>query len=135
MQPRLALAMLAILATAVIAATAAVGALAPHRKGGGRFILSGHVSDLYPGARRPLVIVVRNLGRRPLRVHSIKTEVRNATAACRASNVHVSEFRGTIRVAGFKSRRVIVRISMRRDTSSACRRATFPLTFRGWATR
>lgn len=84
-------------AVAVAVAAAALAGVAMssslhsgQREARGGFTLRGHVGGLYPGARRRLVVVVRNRGRRALRIRSITTLVRPAvpaaareTCACR----------------------------------------------------
>jgi hypothetical protein len=120
-------------ALTVAAALGAVGSGRGRVTGG--FTLAGHVSGLYPGARRRLLIVVRNRERRPLRVGSVTTRVRDASAACSGRNLHVSRFRGRLRLAGRGSRRIAVRVWMRPESPAAWQGAVFPLVFRGWATR
>lgn len=124
---------LAACALAVTAAVAVGSVGHGHRRAAGRFTLHGHVSGLYPGVRRRLRIVVHNPGRRPLTVRSITTHVRNASAACKARNLHVSAYRGRLRVRAHRSRRVSVRLWMRPDSPTACQGRVFRLAFHGRA--
>jgi hypothetical protein len=127
-----------LLATALIAgalalttavATGAVGH--GHRKSPGRFTLQGHVRRLYPGIHKKLKIVVHNPGRRVLTVRSITTHVRAASAACKARNLHISVFRGRLRVRAHRSRRVKVKIWLRPNSPAACAGGVFRLAFHG----
>jgi hypothetical protein len=122
------------LAVCVLALTTAVAAASirhHQRATTGRFILRGHVRRLYPGVHRKLEIVVRNPGRRALTVRSITTHVSAVGAACKARNLHVSTFRGHVRVRALRSRRVSVRIWMRADSPTACQGGVFRLAFQG----
>lgn len=126
---------LLLAAGALFGTAAALGALgASHRRNAAGFKLSGHVTGLYPGQRRRLVIVVRNRGSQALRVRRVTTRVRDASRACKAKNLRVAAFHGTLRVAGHRSRRIVVRASMRADSPTACQGAVFHLAFHGRAT-
>ncbi len=131
---RLGLAIAAAVVAALIVAAAVSALDSRQRRVAGGFTLAGHVSGLYPGARRRLVIVVRNRGRRALRVRSVTTRVRDASAACSGRNLHVSRFHGRLRLAGRASRRIAVRVWMLPESPAACQEAVFPLVFRGRAT-
>jgi hypothetical protein len=102
-----------------------------HRGSAGRFTMHGHVKGLYPGVRKKLRIVVHNPGPRALTVRSITTRVSDASAGCGARSLHVSAFRGHLRVRAHKSRRVAVKLSMRSDSPAACQGGVFRLTFHG----
>jgi hypothetical protein len=124
-------------AAAALTAVAAIGAVGagPARATKGGFTLSGHIRGLLPGIPRHLVITAHNRGRRPLLVRSITVRVRAAGPHCGAKNLHVSRFQGRMRLRGHASRRIAVRVSMLRDSPSACQGAVFPLAFKGRATR
>jgi hypothetical protein len=122
-----------LLALALTAATAIGSTGVGRAKGGKGFSLSGHVTGLFPGQRKRLVIVVRNRGSRALRIRVVTTRVRDASAACRASNLRVASFHGSLRVAGHRSGTIAVRASMRVDSPSACQGAVFRLAFHGQA--
>jgi hypothetical protein len=98
------------------------------------FALRGHVGGLYPGARKKLTIVVHNGTARPLRVRSIRTRVRDASRKCRARNVRVAPYRGSLRLRPHQWRRVTVRVRMLRSAPSTCQKKTFRLEFHGTAT-
>jgi len=99
------------------------------------FTLDGQIKGLYPGVHKRLKIVVHNRGSRRLTVRSITTRVRGGSAACRARNLRVSRYRGRLRIRAYTSRRVRVRIWMRRSTPTACQGHVFRLTFRGRGTQ
>lgn len=135
MRRRRALVATTILVVLALGAAAAVGALGRHpRKATRGFRLTGHVSGLYPGVHKRLVIVVRNRGRKAIRVRSITTRVRNAKGGCSGRNVHVSRWRGRLRVRGRSSRRVKVGVWLLPDSPNVCQGALFRLVFRGRAT-
>jgi len=122
--------------SALFGTAAALGGLgANHHHAAAGFKLSGHVTGLYPGQRKQLVILVHNRGQRPIRVRVITTDVRDASAACKARNLWVATFHGSLRVRGQRSRSVVVSARMRVDSPSACQGAVFRLAFHGRATR
>jgi hypothetical protein len=131
----------AIAVAASAAATVLTGAAAQglsgskHRRISSTFTLHGHVGGLYPGARTRLLIAVNNRGRRPLRVRSITTRVRDAKPGCSAKNLQVDPYRGRLRVGAGRRRNVSVSVRMLPTTPVACQGALFPLAFRGRATR
>jgi hypothetical protein len=129
-------------AAALVAAVAALtGASAlgssesNHHRISSTFTLRGHVDGLYPGARVRLLIAVHNRGRRPLRVRSITTRVRDAKPGCSAKNLQIGRYRGRLRVEARHWRNVSVSVRMLPTTPVACQGALFPLAFRGRATR
>jgi hypothetical protein len=123
-----------LLAIALTAATAIGSTGVGRAKRGKAFSLSGHVTGLLPGQRKLLVITVRNQGRRALRVRVVTTRVLDAGTACRARNLRVAAFHGSLRVAAHRSRTIAVRASMRADSPTACQGAVFRLAFHGRAT-
>ena len=126
---------LLLAAGALFGTAAAFGALgANHRRNAAGFKLSGHVTGLYPGQRKRLVIFVRNRGSRALRVRVVTTRVRDASRACKARNLRITAFHGSLRVAGHGWRRIYVRATMRADSPTACQGALFRLAFHGRAT-
>jgi hypothetical protein len=126
------LAAFVLVLAAVMVAAAALGASGKHGRSG--FTIKGRIGGLYPGVHRRLVIVLRNRGRRPIVVRSVTTRVRRARPGCPGRYVHVSRFRGRVRVRGRASRRIRVRIWLVPGTPSACQGAVFRLAFRGRAT-
>jgi hypothetical protein len=127
---------LVLAAVTVLTGASALGSLGPEHKSTKRsFTLGGHVRGLYPGAQRELSIVVHNLTGRPLRVRSIRTRVHDARRTCRARNVRVARYRGTLRLRPHQWRRVSVGVRMLRSAPSTCQRAVFRLEFHGTATR
>ena len=96
--------------------------------------ISGHVVGLYPGGVKTFRVKVRNTGRRPLTVRSIKALVKNPSASCSAANIEISSYRGQLRLAPRTQRWVRLRIAMRPDAANACQRATFPLLYKARVT-
>ena len=127
---------LVVAAATVLTGASALGSLGPEHKSTKKsFTLRGHVRGLYPGARRKLSIVAHNLTGRPLRVRSISTRVHDARRTCRARNVRVGRYHGTLRLRTHQWRRVSVRVRMLRSAPSSCQKAVFRLEFHGTATR
>jgi hypothetical protein len=118
-----------VVALTTAVATGSVGL--SHQGNAGRFSLHGRVSGLYPGVHRRLRIVVHNPGSRSLTVRSITTKVTGASAGCSAQSLHVSAFRGRLRVRAHRSRRVAVTLRMRSDSPAACEGGAFQLAFQG----
>ena len=125
--------LLGVLAIVLTAATA-IGSTSGPAKGGRGFALSGHVTNLLPGQRKRLVIVVGNRQCRALRVREITTHVRDASAACTGRNLRIASFHGSLRIRAHDTRRITVRATMRADSPSACQGAVFRLAFHGRAT-
>ena len=126
--------LVALVAIALTTASAIGSTGLGRAKKGTGFSLSGHVTNLLPGQRKHLVIVVRNRGSRALLVRVVTTQVRDASRACKARNLRVAAFHGALRVAGHRSPKIAVRVSMRADTPCACQGAVFRLAFHGRAT-
>jgi len=122
-------------ATAITGAAAQGSSASNHRTISSTFTLRGHVGGLYPGARTRLLLAVHNPGRRPLRVRSITTRVRDAKPGCSGVNLQVDPYRGRLRVGAGRWRNVSVSVRMLPTTPLACQGARFPLAFRGRATR
>jgi hypothetical protein len=91
------------------------------------FKLSGSVQGLYPGGRGTLAVAVRSPYRRKLRVVSLRVNVRDASRACRASNLSVKPFRGVVIVRPRGVRVVRLPVRMAKSAGDACRGARFPL--------
>ena len=58
--------------------------------------ISGHVVGLYPGGVKPFPVKVRNTGRKPLTLRSIRALVENPSASCSAANIKISSYRGQL---------------------------------------
>lgn len=126
----------------VAGVAAAAGALAlvaaampTASRGGERFAISGSVAQLYPGARIPLTLRVRNPNDRRIRVTSLTVEVEDASQTCNASNLHVSRYRWPFRVRSGDTRTIELWATLSDAAPRACRGARFPLTYSGQAVR
>jgi hypothetical protein len=131
-----------LLAGALVAALALALAVAHSRADdsvltssrGGAFTIRGHVLGLYPGGKTRLTLTIRNRNAFAIKVRSIRVKVANASG-CSRSNVVVRRFRGSLRVAAGKTRRLRLPISMRRAAPDACMGARFPLRYTGKAVK
>jgi hypothetical protein len=99
------------------------------------FTLSGSVTGLYPGATRDLTVRITNPGNVALRVTSVRVTVRDASAACRASNLVAWSYSGRAYVARHGTASVTVPVRMVPTALDACQNATFPLVFHAEAVK
>jgi hypothetical protein len=130
--PLLAVALVAALALAAAYSRADDSVLTSSRKGS--FTIKGHVLGLYPGRTATLRLTIRNKNRFAIRVKSIRVRVGNAPA-CPRSNLVVKSFRGSLRVAAKRKRRIALPISMRRTAPDGCMGARLPLRYTGKAVK
>jgi hypothetical protein len=91
--------------------------------------VTGGLRYLYPGARRPLPLVIRNNRGFRIRVVSLTVRVRNARRGCGRSYLKVGHFRRKLVVAPHGFRTVSLPVTMLRSAPDACKRAVFPLRF------
>jgi hypothetical protein len=124
----------------VVALVATLTAGAATRASGNRrhafrpgLVLRGHVAALLPGQRARMTIQVKNRLRRAVHLRSIRTTVRAPGRGCAAGNLVVRPYRGKVRIGARRSRSVVVAVSMRRDSPSACQGTVFRLTFQARA--
>jgi hypothetical protein len=97
-------------------------------------IKSERVLDLYPGAQRKLILILRNRDRRHgvavrrIRVRDIATTKRGCAPSRR--NLRIRQFRGPVtRIPPRGTRRVVVRLTMPYTVANACQRAVFKLRY------
>jgi hypothetical protein len=91
--------------------------------------LRGRIGGLYPGRRVVLSIRIRNTGSVAVTLTRIRTRVRDASAACGASNLRVRRFQGHRWIPARGLARVRVQVRMSPDAADACQGVRFPLTF------
>jgi hypothetical protein len=97
------------------------------------FVVRAAATGLYPGASRPLVVLVENPNRRPIRLVSLDVQVRDASPACGRENVIRPGYHGRFVVSARSRRLMTLRIGMRRTAPDACQGATFQLVLTGRA--
>jgi hypothetical protein len=95
------------------------------------FRLRGHVTGMYPGRHRRLVVQISNPQRRAIVVTSITATVGRAVIGCKGSNIRVRRFVGAKRVPARGRARVRLRVRMLRTAPDACEGARFPVVFSG----
>jgi hypothetical protein len=105
----------------------------PVRRAG--LVVRGSVDGLYPGARRRLVVVVRNRLPMRLRIVGLRVRVGDAGRACRARNLHIGLLRTHASVAARGVVKVRLRATLRRSAPDSCQGARFPLRFQVTAVR
>lgn len=104
--------------------------------GHGSFSIVGAVTDLYPGAQKPLTLTVANSENQDLKVTSINVTVGNSNqAGCLASNVVASSFSGAFVVVKHTSVTRQLPIRMIASPAASCQGATFPLQYDGTAVK
>jgi hypothetical protein len=92
--------------------------------------VTGGVRWLYPGARRPLPIVIRNNRGFRIRVMSLTVRVGNAKRGCGHRYIKIGRYRKRLVVAPHGFRTTQLPMTMLRSAPDACKRAVFPLRFR-----
>jgi hypothetical protein len=97
-------------------------------------IASKHVTGLYPGAKKDLILIVRNPNRnrsitiRRLRVRDVATTRRGCAPSVR--NLQIRQYRGpAIHIPAGGARDVRVILTMPNTVADACQRATFRLRY------
>jgi hypothetical protein len=101
----------------------------------GAFTVKGQVSGLYPGRVTKLPLKLVNRNGFAIKVTSVAVKVGSASAACTYANVSVTKFAGALKVGPNSSRRLSLRITMRRSAPDGCQGAKFPLFYRGTAVK
>jgi hypothetical protein len=91
--------------------------------------VTGGLRYLYPGARRPLPLVIRNNRGFRIRVVSLTVRVRNARRGCGRNYLKVGRLRRKLVVAPHGFRTLSLPVTMLRSAPDACKRAVFPLRF------
>jgi hypothetical protein len=131
-----------LLATAAVGAALAltVAAVAMPRAASERsrvkpFTVSGTVTGLYPGAERPLRLVVSNPHPFAIRVTALWVDVGDASRRCRGYNLSVSRLRSPVTISARGLRRVVLRTALLGWAPAACRGASFRLSYGGRAVR
>jgi hypothetical protein len=110
--------------------TAAKPAQASHA-GASDVRVSGHVSGLFPGARKGLRLEVRNGSRRWAVVRAIRADVAAGATGCPPRYLStVAKDLAYPRIRPHKTRRIGVRVRMWPAAPDACQGVKFPLRFR-----
>ncbi|MGZ8572154.1 MAG: hypothetical protein ACXWW5_08015 [Actinomycetota bacterium] len=99
------------------------------------FRVTGTVKGLYPGERLVLRTKVKNPFGFAIVVERVRAKVTSPVAACPRSAVKIEAWRGSRIVKAHGTRRVALRITMRRTAPDACQGVRFALSYTGKATR
>jgi hypothetical protein len=91
--------------------------------------VSGLLRYLYPGARRPLPLVIRNNRGFRIRVVSLTVRVRNAKRGCGRRYLRIGRYRWRLIVPPHGFRTTALPVTILRSAPDACKRAVFPLRF------
>jgi len=100
----------------------------------GPFYIVGSVDGLFPGANRPLTLLIINPYPRSITVVSLTTTVGSVSRRCPAANLSVSPFSGQLFVAAHRTATLTVRATMPHSTGDACQGAVFLLAYQATAT-
>jgi hypothetical protein len=97
------------------------------------------VQGLYPGAVKSLTVTVTNPQAFRIKVAALKTTVAAATGrvGCAGSpqNLAVAVPKGTVKLAGKKTHRYVIKVTMPKTVANACQGAKFKITIKVRATR
>ena len=99
------------------------------------FRVRGHVTGLYPGARKQMRVTIRNPFPYAIEVTLVKAYADDPVPGCSGSMVRVRRYRQAVRIDAGRLAVLRVRIRMRRATPDACQGVRFPLTFHARAVR
>jgi hypothetical protein len=100
-----------------------------------KFVVTGTVAGLYPGAQRPLILTVSNPNNFDIKITSLTVNVGNAAPGCNAANLQVSEFSGSVIVPKDGTTTTTLQATMARGAGDSCQGATFPLSYGGTAVK
>jgi hypothetical protein len=135
MRPLLAAAVSLAVVLGLAAVVPAARQRGPTRRGPA-LVLRGSVAGLYPGARLPLRVRIRNRQPFAVRVLAVRARVSGrGRRGCARSNVAVSPRPLRLRVPARRARTALLRVTMRRGAPDACKGAVFRLAFSARGTR
>jgi hypothetical protein len=106
---------------------------APPEKGS--FRIAGSAHGLYPGFTGFLVLTVTSPEHFPIKVTSLNVAVADASPLCKASNIHVSPFAGSLVVPANGSASTQLTIQLAHAAPDACQGVLFPLSYTGTASK
>ena len=101
----------------------------------GSFRVRGHVTGLYPGARKRMRVTIRNPFLYAIEVTSLTAEADDPVAGCSGSLIRVRPYNGAVWVDARRLAVVHVRIRLLPAAPDACQGARFPLAFSARAVR
>jgi hypothetical protein len=103
--------------------------------GGKGFAVKGKVAGLYPGAGKPMTVVVTNRNSFAIRVTLLKAKARTSTQGCPPGSIKLGKFPGPLKIGAKAKRQLVWPVQMMASTPNACQGARFVLTFSGKAVR
>ncbi len=99
------------------------------------FRVTGSVKGLYPGERLALRAKVRNPYGFAIEVVRVRAKVTSPVATCPRSAIKVTTWRSSRIVKAHGTRRVTLRVTMRRTAPDTCQGVRFALSYTGKASR
>lgn len=100
--------------------------------GSHRLVLRARVDGLYPGAVRPMRVVVRNRTGRAVRLVRLTRRTVEAAPGCPTSALRTRKPRALPMIPADGRRPVLLRVSLQRSAPDACQGVVFRLKFRVW---
>ena len=101
----------------------------------GTFQIKGQVAGLYPGGTVTLPLTVVNKNGFKIAVKTVTVTVVDASAACPASALTATAYRGKLVVPAKRSAQLTVRATLSAAAPDECAGAQFPLRYRGTAVK
>jgi hypothetical protein len=108
----------------------AVTYIGPKRYEPQRLHITGHITGLYPGAKRRMRVKVRNPHDHAVRLRFVGARVRSMSRQCPRRNLVVRRSRRRLRIPPHRTRRLWLRVLMRAAAPAGCQDAEFRLRFR-----
>jgi hypothetical protein len=100
------------------------------------FTISGTVSDLYPGAQKPLVLTVANPNNFAIDVQTLAATVQApSSSGCPPTMLTIPGFSGHLPVPANATATKTMVATMDADAPNACQDVTFPLKYSGTAVK
>jgi hypothetical protein len=113
------------------------GARKPAASAKAKFTVRGRVKGLYPGARKPLTLKIKNPQRYPLKVKELKVKVRKSNKrGCKRNWLKPRrKVRVSLLVPARAKARVSYPVKMKKRAPNACQGVRWKLKFTGKAVR
>ena len=93
--------------------------------------IRGHVTGLYPGARKRIRLRVHSGYSRDVSLRDVRTRVLDASPGCAARNLSVRRNENPRRIPARRVIQVRVLVRLRMSAPDACQAARWPLRFSG----
>jgi hypothetical protein len=102
-----------------------------HAQRAAKVEIRGHVTGLYPGARKRMQLRVHNAYSRHVSLRDVRTRVLDASPGCAARHLSVRRNENPRRIPARRAIQVRVLVRLRMSAPDACQAARWPLRFSG----